>query len=955
MKNGELIKFRNGLFGLKKPYNIGVYLGYSKKNKKNAIFTIDGKKMLNKGDIVKGPKNIVVFTSEEMGDSFKMKEKLKMMASGKNGKKDNKKQYPQHSKNHVIEDKDIIGKKITPRAIWLEVKDEKEPMAIGDIASKFFGVDSCSHGRTQMIRSTITESIEKLLPYFKQSGKKGYYSILSQKQFQWINETISNLHSIFRTLHEEKKRVLNEKWPGKGEKAPSASELSVIFEELSRNLNDPKIYEKGTPILDQSRKELFIKLCRYMEEFIVRDKWPGRKKREKMGLEGIRSENFVMEEFIVELAGSITELRRSSFTTIFSVFLLVTGYWNMKKALNRFIERLYRTGLFDFDSGYPKNSYDTHLLQEYHNTRAQDNFTDSTKTVGHGHKSIRKDMRHLLTYTIDPRDAKDFDDAISIVKRNGHIVLFVHIADVSHYVKQNSTLDIEAQKRCTSVYLPGTVLPMLPEILSNDMCSLKEKVERKAITTKMTFDKNCVITGFDVFSSTIKVNNNLCYQDVLDYYDCKKEPFWSWVNFAEKLRERRHELQIETGEIRLNVNENTLEKEIKYANRATRMIETFMVKTNELIAMYLWAHTHKNIFRVHDGPDIVKLEQFNSISKRKGMKDVEINPKFLESKKNEVEDDNRLTIGNIRIKTDKNIDKKLLRTLSMFGEAGKNEKKEEEQQTRKKMRKYFNNNRLDRVLELVEKKMAETIDLEKRDYLIESLNTVLKGINRELTEPDLKDIMNLAILKTLHMALYSTENIGHFGLGSNCYLHFTSPIRRYADLIVHRILKNIFQAREEQGSSNKWPDNDVLVDYSEKQLLELAEKCSERSREAEKYEYSVKDIILCLDCILDDNFMKNKHVGIVSGMIPRGIFVKIRERIEGFIPKSGISKKKIHINEEGTEMICIDKKWDKNRKEKNEEKEETIIGIGDKVIVRPGKYIVEKGNMDLNLIKITGK
>ncbi|MCA1932846.1 MAG: ribonuclease R [Calditerrivibrio sp.] len=322
----------------------------------------------------------------------------------------------------------------------------------------------------------------------------------------------------------------------------------------------------------------------------------------------------------------------------------------------------------------------------------------------------RTDFRDLFTVTIDGETARDFDDAISIkVTENGYI-LYVHIADVAHFVRHKTKLDKEAYLRGTSVYFPEFAIPMLPEELSNDACSLKPNVERLTMTVEIFYNEKGERVKSNIYQSVIKSNYRLTYNYVNDLIeglkDCDdielKNLIDNGVSLLKLLMDRREEqgmIDFDLAEVEFIFDDNGDIIDIKPLERkiSHRMIEFFMVEANEAVAEFLAENYDRAVFRVHGAPDTDKLLDFVSTFHIYGIETGIID----------------------------NFDSKAIQQLSKI------------------------------------------ISNSKFSYLLSSM-----------------------LVKTMQKAVYSPDNIGHFGLSSSCYTHFTSPIRRYPDLVVHRLIKS---------------------------------------------------------------------------------------------------------------------------------------------------------------------
>ncbi|WGS65296.1 ribonuclease R [Marinitoga aeolica] len=411
----------------------------------------------------------------------------------------------------------------------------------------------------------------------------------------------------------------------------------------------------------------------------------------------------------------------------------------------------------------------------------------------------RKDFRNEIIVTIDGDNAKDFDDAVQVKKLdNGNYLLGVHIADVSHYVKENSNLDKEAFQRGTSVYLIDTVIPMLPHELSDWICSLVEGEDRLTMSLIMEIDENGDVVNFDVYNGVINSKKRLTYNKVNKLLnneadeELEKEIGWLRPNLElmkelmEIIRENRRRrgaiLDIEGGEVQFIFDENGNVKDIIPVERGISevIIEEFMIKANETIASIFDSQGLPFIYRIHEEPDPDMLLQLK----------------------------NYLEIMGLRYKFPKNIHPKLL-----------------------------------------------------QDML------------EHLKEHPLRKSIQKLLVRSLKRAVYSDLNVGHFGLASQNYTHFTSPIRRYPDLIVHRLLKKYLKNK---GTLK----NSEIEKYTEL-LPEIASHSSKRERVANEAEWDLADMKK-VEYLMG-------HIGktfdvYITNITKFGIFVEIPEKlIQGLI------------------------------------------------------------------------
>ena len=406
----------------------------------------------------------------------------------------------------------------------------------------------------------------------------------------------------------------------------------------------------------------------------------------------------------------------------------------------------------------------------------------------------RKDLRDVRMVTIDGEDAKDLDDAVSIERLdNGRYRLGVHIADVSHYVREKNPLDKEALKRGTSVYLIDRVIPMLPKKLSNGICSLNPKVDRLTLSCIMDIDSSGKVLDHEIVESVIRTNERMTYTDVTKIlkdndpelskrYDYLLDDFKAMeelCNILYKKRTKRGAIDFEFEESKIILNEFGKPIDIKPYEReiANRIIEEFMLVCNETVAEHMfWSHL-PFVYRIHEDPDEEKLEKFREFIYNLG---------YIVKWNGEVKPRN-----------------------------------------------------LQEILEKVKGKKEETV-------------------------------VSTLLLRSMMRAKYSPECVGHFGLAAKYYCHFTSPIRRYPDLQIHRIIKEFINDKIDDDRSKKLT---ALVDYAARQSSETENIATEAEREVD----DLKKAEYMLDRIGEE------FEGIVSSVTSFGMFVELPNTIEGLI------------------------------------------------------------------------
>jgi exoribonuclease R len=371
----------------------------------------------------------------------------------------------------------------------------------------------------------------------------------------------------------------------------------------------------------------------------------------------------------------------------------------------------------------------------------------------------RRDFRELPIVTIDGETARDFDDAV-LVKRleNGNFELQVHIADVAHYVTPDSALDQEARLRGTSVYFPDRAVPMLPLELSTDICSLRPHLDRLAMSCLMEIDHHGEIVGYEICPGIIRSAERMTYtavNAVLEGDEAERKRYAGLVENFElmrelqmilnKKRERRGSIDFDLPEPVIEFDENGLMKSVTRSERniAHRIIEEFMLSANECVAGYLEGKSVPSLYRIHEKPDAKRVYDFEVIAATFGYS-LGVGP---------------LPIQRMQFKTDR--------------------------------RASYGTGKRPRELEI-----PKDVHITPRMY--QKLTEKIAGKPEER-------ILSYLMLRSLKQARYSEENAGHFALAATTYTHFTSPIRRYPDLIVHRILKDVLR-----DSAESW-DGDVPV------------------------------------------------------------------------------------------------------------------------------------------------
>jgi ribonuclease R len=529
-------------------------------------------------------------------------------------------------------------------------------------------------------------------------------------------------------------------------------------------------------------------------------------------------------------------------------------------------------------------------------------------------KEGRKDLTGLEAFTIDPVDAKDFDDAISIIKEGENSVVWVHIADVSHYVKPNDLIDGEARFRGTSVYLPTRVIPMLPKKLSENLCSLKEGVPRLALSTKIVFSPEMELLEWEHVPSIIEVNANLNYEQVNGWIDEGKEPFLSLHKLAVHLEKKGGRLHLNTPERRIRFRDGkSIDIQIKRATRSTKLIEELMVLTNECASRFLEEKGIPLPFRVHPLPDRSAAEKFNAACEALGL-EVDIEADWGgEGEDKEVGEEDAMLMA---LRSGGKMDLSDLR--SMEGSSSKEESA----------------------------LMKPTTEI--MDSAVASYNEVLGEIE-ELEEENIRDMLNLRLLRTMSQAFYSVENLAHFGLRSMSYCHFTSPIRRYPDILVHRAIKAEL-SEEKKGPDVSWsiPEEDEIEGNMD--------HINDMTESAEDWERDMVDVALATRARMTQEFLNGTHSAMVTSLTPASCFVLLDDDVtEGRLSIRHMSKYPLTVDEnesrilvERTDEVLIDPRFKDARK--NEDEDIVFLKLGDRVKCRIRRVRIAEGRVELSMI-----
>jgi ribonuclease R len=503
-------------------------------------------------------------------------------------------------------------------------------------------------------------------------------------------------------------------------------------------------------------------------------------------------------------------------------------------------------------------------------TDVQQQVEQYTAEVKEQDKQQRIDLRKLPFVTIDGEDARDFDDAVYCEsKRSGGWRLYVAIADVSHYVEINGALDREAVVRGNSVYFPDHVVPMLPHVLSNGLCSLNPHVDRLCMVCEMTVSDGGTISGFTFYEAIMHSVARLTYsqvgqmiegtekarnaarkqfQDVAPHID----QLYSLYRGLRVAREARGAIDFESKETRIIFDEQRKIKQIvpTIRNEAHKLIEECMLAANVSAAKFLEAHKIPALYRVHDSPSAEKLDMLHEFLAELGLS------------------------------------------------------------------------------------MKRDGDVTPQDY---------RDVLSQVAERPDAHLIQTVMLRSMNQAAYQPENLGHFGLAYTAYAHFTSPIRRYPDLLVHRAIRAVIRSPVSSKRVKRHPDRPIVpfeasYPYSGVDMLHLGEQSSITERRADE---ATRDVLSWLKCEYLEDHVGEDFDGIVSAVTGFGLFVELKDfYVDGLVHITALPQDYYHHQPAQHRLVG--------------EKTSKVFRLGDEVRVKVMRVNLDERKVDLELIKVNG-
>ena len=809
MKPGDLVEFKAGLFGLKAPQNLGIYLDRVREKGQYfaVLYTMRGRQNVKPDNITSRRLNARIPEDELKGDlSQRLKQLIEEVTKGK-----------------LKDEQRAAEGEVTDRSLWQKVKDaDGAPLTPEELAGALFDTKTPTKGQVADVRKVMETAREPGVGYFERAHGR---------EERWVPITRAQ-HSSFHKESDGLKRLRNK---------------LVVVEEVEDEEGYLRTQYRGIPLadanLDDDDRARLDFVARAMQDFVLHDRFTGTFTLGESGKHTL--DGFSVFPYLKFLALDWSGAERVSVSSAFVELLVDMDLLGLDEAVELVARRkVLQRPNFGWDM--PADV-----------ARAAEKPPADIPTEW---LASRRDLRDLRIFTIDPPDARDHDDAVGLVEHeDGAADLWVAIADVSHYVERDTTLDHEARKRATSVYLPTGVLPMLPPRLSNDLCSLEPQKDRLAMVVRLRVAPDGRVTEEEAMEAVVRVTANVPYGEALAQMEGSdpQNDFARLRRLADRMDQHRRGLTIETSERKIKLTPDNVEHVEKMGTPATRMIETFMVAANEAVARILTRENIPLLYRCHPLPDRVSVDRFNAQCK---VMEVPIQIDLPSPPRPADEDE----AG----EGESLLDQLKKGKVQMFGGGGfsiKGLEPEPEEETAGAAAE-------EAAPAPMLKGLAQLTDEEQEGWL-QPFREALASVAR-VEDAALKGLVYLKTLSTMGRAFYTPANLGHFGLGSTCYCHFTSPIRRYPDLVVHRQLRWFLR-----GKQGPMPHDVASLDI-------LADHTSEQGAAAESLERGTVDSALVFKSREPE--WEGAKRALVNGMTRGGVFLSLEGGLEARVAMSDI-------------------------------------------------------------------
>jgi ribonuclease R len=893
----DVVRIKKGVGGLDPPLNVGILLEREKDGKDHVadIFTLKGMLRIKWGSIKESTGSVYEGDkSDEHGMSEYLASVIKKI----------------EAKNLLKLDPQAILDTLKPQDLWTSVTsylaesdrpvtEDSPQMAPDEIARIHYDPYSLGPRQLWAVEKVLSTCDDPHQPYFKRNMRDGHavYVPYTPGRIAAIESHLRQLESL-RSLYVQWEEEEAEDGRIFSHPVPRADDISTI------SLEGPLASELETVCLWGLS---FLENGRWVDKEVALKTMDGRKSS-AVGLADTpvrRIKKFDLERYLGFFFKDLPQSRSDDLASNILLTLLKLKKISWRTASELVIGYKIASGAQKFHRDFPSN-----VLE--HSGRLPDDVQISD-LVG------RTDLRELEAYTIDPPDAKDFDDAVSVEVQSDGWKVYVHIADVTHYVHPDGPIDSEARFRSTSVYLPSGVLPMLPPKLSEDLCSLKEGVDRLALTAIIDLDPDMVVRSYSFHPSVIRVRRNLSYGAAEGFIREGRDPFATLDRIARSLKVKGRRLDLEMPERRVRfVGDDEIAAELKRATPSTALIEELMVLANESASRFLESRGIRTAFRVHPIPDREGVDRFNAACRVLGI--------------------------DVRIKGD------WASISSPTGQGpggGGEDAMLEALRTGGKLSMGPYSMKADETGSEAEVSGVQGVDKVRMDEALDELNSALRAVHK-IPEEWIRDLLAASLLRSMPRAFYSTENIGHFGLRSTSYCHFTSPIRRYADDLVHRAIKAVL-AGEGSGQGVTWEVP------SESEVAMMTGSINDMSDSAESWERQMVDAAQATRLAMGEK--EAVLSGRITSITPAACYITMDDNLtEGRLPIRAMSRYRLMPDPDGSRVyLSLEENMDRDidphlmKELARTGGEMVVFRLGDRVRCSVHSVAIAEGRIELAL------